>query len=196
MNQRPDDLPELPREMQPPPWLETQVVASLRSEGLLASRRRRVSRAIVGVAAALIIFAGGVGAGLRLADVGPGDATSGPVGGQYALLLYDGPDFERAPPDDPTMYVREYGSWASNLAQRGALDGAGELGPGAIALDQGDDGEVVERPVSSANSGTPSGFFLIRAEDPTSALSLTRTHPHLGHGGRIDVHPVVGGERP
>jgi hypothetical protein len=172
----PDDRPvlhALARELPPPPHLEEVVVRRLRAAGLLRTGNR--VRWVAAVAAAAILFAGGVLTGrLWTADVSP------PGGERYLLLLYGA---ETGTPEAEASRVAEYAAWARAEAAAGRLLAGERLGSETVVL-RGDAGPDV-------SSAAPSGFFLIRAGSRAEAEATARRCPHLRHGGTVIVTPVA-----
>ncbi|HKB15148.1 MAG TPA: hypothetical protein VKF62_03740 [Planctomycetota bacterium] len=158
----------LPREADPPPALEERVVAGLRDRGLVAPRRRWTGMLWRG-AAAVALFAAGVGAGRVTAT-----RSASSEGSVFLLLLYAGPEGRTGEADR----VREYGSWAASLRREGKLLEAERLGSEYRVLG------------GSAEASPPRGYFLFRASGMDEALEIARTCPHLRHGGRVSVQPL------
>jgi hypothetical protein len=167
-------LRALPLEADPPPALEERIVAALHDRRVLIpppSTWWRRSPAWARLAAAIALFAAGVGAGrATVAKPFP------PAGPAYLLLLYAGP--ERAAGDEVAR-AREYGAWAASLRKQGRLLGAERLGSEQRLLGEGDTPAPVAR-----------GYFLFRASDMEEALAIARSCPHLRHGGRVSVQPL------
>ena len=162
----------LSREAQPPPDLEDRVAAALHRQGALRSGVTPVwARALVRVAAALVILAAGVMLGratARMAD---------PPGGEsYLLLLYG--DARQSGKSEQALFA-EYGAWADGLRRNRQLIVAERLTPVARVLGN----------ASAAASG-PVGFFLIRAESFEAAAVTAAECPHVKYGGTIVVRPT------
>jgi len=165
----------------PPGVVEERVVAALRGRGLLArpaARRRWLMAA--GYAAVLAL---GLGAG-RLSRPAA-TATTQP---RFLLLLYEDVGFREGGPADQQARVREYGAWARGLARQGKLVSGEKLGSGGQEL----------RPEAAAVAlaparllGEPRGFFVVVAPDAAAAASIAADCPHLRHGGRVVVRPIV-----
>jgi hypothetical protein len=175
-------LSELPREASPPPGVETQTVAALRSARLLGSRPRRWRSVIGGalaIAASLLV---GLWIGRRQ-DVRPAPGQE-----KFLLLLYEDAGYQPPPAGGRPARVAEYDAWAHALAQSGHLtvgealsaDGA-ELRPGLPAARLG----------RTASADGPDGFFVILAGDEASAVAIAKTCPHLHYGGRVRVWPIL-----
>lgn len=175
-----DPLRALEREVQPPSDLKAQVSCSLRSRGLL--RRARPSSVWRGaglLAAGVVLFAAG------RATARPGIEVPDDGKRSYALMLYEDEGFDRTVPG--VSYIAEYSAWAAGLRERGALAGGEPLDSAAVLLT----GAGVEGRDVTSEAGTLSGFFIIRATDQAEALAIAKTCPHLRHGGRIALRPVV-----
>jgi len=204
--ERRDPEPETP----PPPELKRRVIRSLRRRGVL--RPAPVWRVAGRVAAALALFGAGALVGRELVPAAPPSAPAGtqtgvpadgrtgaPAGAEtgvpagalprFLLVLQEPAGFQ--PAREPAELVREYGDWAMALRDRGRLVVADRLEAWSEILPGGVGG------AAPAEMDPPppqiTGFFLVRAEDREDALALARTHPHLGHGGRVVVMEVGGG---
>jgi hypothetical protein len=167
----------LPGTATPSADLEERVVAHLSAEGWIRARSRpRIFqppvRALAAAAAVALFFLG------WFAGHGPGGAPKGP---RFALLLYEGPEFQAS--ED---HAREYAAWAAGLRRSGVAVSGEELskpsdrifGPGAA---------------STGGAETLAGFFLVGAPNFAAAESIARTCPHLRHRGIVVVRPVAGG---
>ncbi len=85
---------------------------------------------------------------------------------------------------------REYGEWATQLANQGLLIAAEPLeDDGGVWLSGPGGAMSAMDPGNAPNIG---GFFLIRADDVESALETARESPHLKYGGTIELRAVAG----
>lgn len=197
----PDDTPieGLHPEIDPPPRLERRVERSLRGRGL-APRTPAWFRLAGAAAAALLLVAGGFwlgaiaggpsGAADRLAEEPAGAAESGPAETRYVLLLYEDDDFRPAADED--ALVAEYRGWAVGLAREGALVAGEKLDETGTLLEApGDEGATLPGGDHGSPLGRLGGYFVISAADRAEALAIAGTNPHLRHGGRIVVRPIV-----
>lgn len=184
---------------EPPPGLEDRVVASyVRARPRSRGTRRRggptVAARWLQLAAGLTLLLGGYGAG-RLAagggDVasigtsvsrGPGVSDTAPPG--FLLLLWEDERFTRQAP--PEGFAEEYAAWARAVAGRGVGISGYELGPDRAVVGRspsGVDADVVGVPPE----GTVSGYFVVQVDDLAAARRLAEGHPHVAHGGWIEV---------
>jgi hypothetical protein len=182
-----DALAGLPREATPPETLEDATVGALLARGLLRRpapwHRRRPVEIGLAVAASVLLFLGGLAVGRR---GGPAPAPAEMT--QFALLLYEGPEYRHAAPGEEKERVREYGEWAGARAARGELVAGEKLreDPDVVI---GTDGTVTTAP-APAGATRLGGFFIIQAADPGSALEIARTCPHIRYGGSIVIREI------
>ena len=184
-----DPLHVLEREAVPPPHLKGRITQSLRDRGLLRSTRpawRRMGRTVGAMAAAILLFATGVGMGRR--SVMPAADTRP----SYMLLLYEGRDFQldRSRPGAIATYETEYDAWAAGLHARGVGVQGRALALTAHVLHDTPQGVQVESGDAVSAQGVIDGFFIIRVTDEAEAVAIARTHPHLRHGGWIALRPI------
>jgi len=182
-----DPLHVLEPEAVPPRGLKGRITQSLRDRGLLRSTRpgwRRVGRTVGAIAAAILLFATGVGIGRR--SVTPARDTRP----SYMLLLYEGRDFDldRSRPGDLAAHEAEYDAWARGLKARGVGVQGRALALTAHVLRNTPRGVQVE--TEDAGRDDIDGFFIIRVSDEAEAVAIARTHPHLRHGGWIALRPI------
>lgn len=172
----------------PPRGQEGRVVATLRARGEFARPGRRWGRA----AASLALFAAGAAAGAIGQAVrtrhAPAESASLEASGPeatpaWALVLLDGPDYKEAGSRaEEDRRVAALARWAGKLADSGRLVLAEELGPVARTLPVG---------TSDAAGFAGLGIFVIHAADVDDAVAVASGSPHLVHGGRMAVHPIV-----
>lgn len=174
-------LRTLDREAAPPPGLKARVISSLYARGLLRHPGRRAWPIPMSIAAALALFALGWALGRR-----PAAADRRPA---FALLLYEGSDFRRDQSEAES--IAEYGAWAAALRSRGTPVSGEALDRAAGFLRSTSTGVVIDPRDASSDEGVMAGFFIIHAADADEALAIARTCPHLRHGGRIALRPVI-----
>ena len=182
-----DPLHVLEGEAVPPADLKGRITQSLRDRGLLR-RIRPVwrGRTFGAMAAAILLFATGVGIGRR--SVTPARDTRP----SYMLLLYEGRDFQldRSRPGAIATYETEYDAWAAGLHARGVGVQGRALALTAHVLHDTPQGVQVESGDAVSAQGVIDGFFIIRVTDEAEAVAIARTHPHLRHGGWIALRPI------
>ncbi len=182
-------LAQLPREAAPPAALEDSIVGALRARGLLRRPvRRRALEVGFALAASVLVFLGGFALGRRAAP----EASAAPAGpAQFALLLYEGPDYRHAPPGKAEERVREYSEWAGARAARGELLAGEKLRDDPDLVIKADGRVTTVTTVPAAPGSTRlAGFFIIRAADRGSALEIARTCPHVRYGGSIVLREI------
>jgi hypothetical protein len=124
----------------------------------------------------------------------PADAPAGApaaTGPLFLLLLYEDAGFQRAPVGLQAQRAHEYGAWARGLAPTARFVDGEELAEAGRLLEPGG----TARPWRSGDAlpapGAVGGYFVVQAADLDAAEALARGCPHLAHGGRIEVRPVV-----
>jgi hypothetical protein len=209
-------VPELRRELPPPPELEERVVSRLQREHLLAEpgqlariaggAGRRAAWPLA-LAASVLAFAAGVAvdraflpppapnamAAAAATDPGAGTQTSGSATTDraarrdlFALLLYAGADFATNAPAEERARVAEYRAWMESLASEGR-PASGEKLDDRASL-------VGGRPADPGfEPGGLLGFFVIAADDLEHAARLAAASPHARYGGVIEVRAVARG---
>ena len=168
----------LPR-IEPPPELEHRLRDTLATRGLIRApaTRRPLWVARVGLVAAGFLLGVLVRGGPRSAR--PADVDGKP--GRYALLLYG------VPPEDTgavhAARAKEYGAWASAMANGTRWVGGHELAEVVATLGDADTAPDARIQVA--------GFFIIEATSRDRAIDVARTCPHLKYGGRVVVMAVA-----
>lgn len=188
MNPTPDL--DLDPEIDPPSRLGRRVEHSLRARGSLAPRTPAWFRVAGAAAAAALLLAGGYWLGAIdggediVAEADPAAET------RYVLLLYEGEDFR--PSADEDALVAEYRGWAVGLAREGTLVAGEKLEESGMLLQTpGGDGTALPGGDHGSPLGRLGGYFVISAADRAEALAIAGSNPHLRHGGRIVVRPIV-----
>ena len=179
MNREHDDnadlpLGSLPREIDAPRGLEDRTVRALQRAGLLASSRRR--SLAWQIAAALVLFAGGIAVGRVSATAA--SAPPDPARPRYVLLLHGGPVGLSA--DQEASVVEEYRDWAVGLRRAGRFV-TGERLSETVA---------VVPAVDRSDGAGVRGYFVISAADLNDAKAVAAACPHARRGGYIVVRPI------
>lgn len=169
----------LEAEAAPPPALKIRVRRTLEARGYLRPRRRVLWQVPLAAAAALAVFWAGVRAGR------PAPAAMPPQ--QYVLLLYEDAAFRVG---DERAFVAEYRAWGERWGREGKVLGGEKLASSARLLQPSGDSVLTTEADVGAAAGTLTGWFVIAARDYAEATAIARTHPHLGHGGRVAVRAI------
>jgi len=157
------ELRAMREESMPRPEMEHRVIEALRARGQI--RHHGFAR-WWGIAAALLLFAAGFGAGSwKSHRSAPGGDRS-----QFVLFLYGS--------ESSTGSVAEHKAWARQLASEGKLAGGEKLTQESFAAD------------GSASAEPIGGFFVIQAADWPQALEMARSCPHARHGGKVVVRKI------
>ncbi|HTO76926.1 MAG TPA: YciI family protein [Thermoanaerobaculia bacterium] len=181
-------LKELPRELSPRPELEQRIVAALAERGLVRARRSgrgRLGRAAAAVAAGLLLVAAGIWIG-RTLPPGRARTTAPDTSPRFVLFLLRGQESDR--PEEEGARVAEYRAWARGLAASGRSVSGEKLDDREERL--GADGAPVAA-AAAASEEEIRGYFVVSAASLDDALAVARGCPHLRHGGRIVVRPIV-----
>lgn len=161
----PDDelsaaLQRLPRDLEPPEHVRSNLRANLRSNDRVNLWRTAVVASLVAVA-----FATG-----RI--TAPRAVVSPAEGQKFAFLLYGGPT---GGGDDRAA---EYGAWAVEARRQGRPVSGERLADAAWVA-----GAAIPDPLPLR------GFFIVRARDSAEALDLARRHPHA-KDGTVVIRPI------
>ena len=161
----PDDdllsaLQQLPRELEPPEHVRTNLRSHFRS-----NHRGNIWRTAVAASLVAVAFAAG-----RITAPRTGVAPA--AGQKFAFLLYGGPTGSG---DDRAA---EYGAWAVEARREGRPVSGERLADAAWVA-----GAALIDPAPLR------GFFIVRANDSAEALELARRHPHA-RDGTVVVRPI------
>ena len=183
------ELRSLARDRRPPRDLEEAVVAGLRREGLLGSRRL-ASRPWMRAAASVAFLAIGFAAGawwMRSPALRPEAPQEAHQERRFLLLLHESALSQARAPERQAALIEEYRAWAARGVKSGFLVEGEKLKEARVVLaDPDSPGEAW----AAGGGSTIGGYFVIRAADRQEALRLARTCPHLRHGGQIEVREI------
>ena len=187
-------LSALPREVQPPPWLEDRVVAALprsrpryRQAFQASPRWRTWGWRVAAFGVAVMLFIGGFLAGGRQPHVVTADAEHQ----LYFLLLREGVDFRPPPNASQADLINETAAWANGLWRQGHLVLGRRLADRSWLLSA--DRPPARLPILA---GRVSGLFLLRTASEAQAIALARTCPFLRWGGQIELRRDASVDQP
>jgi hypothetical protein len=110
---------------------------------------------------------------------------------KYMLMLYDAPEI------DPKLEEEEFPLWmeyTQKLKEAGALLGGEALeGTDTATTVRGKPGkgfDLIDGPFAETKE-VLSGFFMIEAENLDEATKWASQAPHVGHGGTVEIRPIL-----
>jgi hypothetical protein len=164
-----------------PPGLEQNIIARLRELGEIHTvrpQRVRAWRLAAGIAAAVLVFAGGYWTAQRTQSVGVPPAQE-----RWLLLLRGAGATSEAEHRHQAQLI---GDWMREWIRRGvALDGE------ALREERWHFAAEGELPsVSEANLEPATGYFLLEGADLEHARAIGQSCPHLQMGGTIELRRV------
>ncbi len=168
-----DPFDEIRKEVEPPVFLKDRLLDDLRSSGHLNKRRMNKIQ-IFWAAATLAALAIGYIIGQQMTDNIMTDSRN-----QYVLFLYENEEFKV---EDGNTLVQEYTDWATELAESGHLINAEKLNDNS--------GEWLGESSTENRNSRLSGYFIYAAGSFNEALSIAKTHPHVGYGGGMEVREI------
>lgn len=109
---------------------------------------------------------------------------------QFLLLLHSDPaPFAKMSPEERQKWFMKYMAWGQKARDGGYLVGSNKL------VDDG--GKVMRGPKAATTDGPYSetkevlgGYYMIEAANYDEAVKRTLDHPHLEHGGTIEVRQI------
>ena len=107
---------------------------------------------------------------------------------QFLLLLHDDPTgWEQLSPEEMQKAVEKYMAWGKKPFNRGAKRLADE--PGKVIRSENGKPRTTDGPYSETKE-VCGGYYTIEATDYDEAVKLSLDHPHLEHGGTIEVRKL------
>jgi len=109
---------------------------------------------------------------------------------KFMLLLYDDPtSWQRISPEEMQKATEKYMAWSKKPF---TLDGKRLAGDaGRVIRPQNGHPRASDGPYSETKE-VLGGFYMIEAADYDEAVQRTLDHPHLEHGGTIEVRQLFG----
>lgn len=112
---------------------------------------------------------------------------------QYMLLLYDNLDdrakWHKLSPEEMQNAIEKYMAWTKKPFTRDSKRLSEDVGR-VIRADRGQP-RIADGPYSETKE-VLGGYYTIEAASYEEAIKLTLDHPHLEHGGTIEVRQVYG----
>jgi len=113
---------------------------------------------------------------------------------KFMLLLYDNPEniahFRSMSPEEMQKAVEKYMAWSKKPFTVDSKRLAEDVGK-VIRVAPGGKPRTTDGPFSETKE-VLGGYYTIEAADYDDAIRLTMDHPHLEHGGTIEVRKVWG----
>lgn len=108
---------------------------------------------------------------------------------QFLLLLHADPTaWLKMPADDKQKWFGKYIAWGNQVRQAGFLVGSNKLVDDAGKVIRGQKA-VTDGPYSETKE-VLGGYYLIEAANYDEAVRCCKDHPHLEHGGTIEVRQI------
>jgi len=109
---------------------------------------------------------------------------------QYLLLLHADPTgWLEMPQEEQHKWMKKYMAWGDQAQKAGYLLGSNKLVDDAGKIVRGQKALVTDGPYSETKE-VLGGYYKIEAEDYSEAVSRCKDHPHLEHGGTIEVRQI------
>ncbi len=108
---------------------------------------------------------------------------------QFLMLLHAEPaPWRTMPADEKQKWFAKYMAWGNKARQAGFLVGSNKLMDDAGKVMRGQK-TVIDGPYSETKE-VVGGYYLIEAASYDEAVRRFKDHPHLEHGGTIEVRQV------
>jgi hypothetical protein len=109
---------------------------------------------------------------------------------QFLLLLHSDPtDWLKMPAGDQQKWMRKYMAWGEKAQQGGFLVGSNKLVDDGGKIVRGQKALVTDGPYSETKE-VLGGYYMIEAKNYEEAVQRSKDHPHLEHGGTIEVRQI------
>jgi hypothetical protein len=109
---------------------------------------------------------------------------------QYMLLLYDNPaGWMKLSPEEMQKATEKYMAWTKKPFTKDSKRLAQDAG--RVIRSQGGKPKATDGPYSETKE-ILGGYYTIEAANYDEAVKLTLDHPHLEHGGTVEVRQVYG----
>jgi hypothetical protein len=109
---------------------------------------------------------------------------------QFLLLLYDDPSgWLKLSPEEQKKGIAKYVAWGDKASKAGYLVGSNKLTDDAGKIIRGPKVLVTDGPYSETKE-VLGGYYMIEARNYEEAVKRSKDHPHLEHGGTIEVRKI------
>jgi hypothetical protein len=109
---------------------------------------------------------------------------------QFLLLLHADPTaWLKMPAEDKQKWFGKYMAWGNQARQGGFLAGSNKLVDDAGKVMRGPKAVTTDGPYSETKE-VLGGYYLIEAANYDEAVRRCKDHPHLEHGGTIEVRQI------
>ena len=109
---------------------------------------------------------------------------------QFLLLLHaDRTPFLNMPADERQKWFAKYMAWGAKAREGGYLLGSNKLVDDGGKILRGPKVVMTDGPYSETKEHL-GGYYMIEAANYDEAVKRTLDHPHLEHGGTIEVRQV------
>lgn len=107
---------------------------------------------------------------------------------QYLLLLYDNPtSWQKVSPEEMQKAIEKYMAWTKKPFTVDSKRLGGDAG--RVIRSDGGRPRVTDGPYSETKE-VLGGFYLIEAANYDQAVQRALDHPHLEHGGTIEIRQL------
>ena len=109
---------------------------------------------------------------------------------QYMLLLYHNPaNWQNLSPEEMQKGIEKYIAWTKKPFMVDSKRLAGD--PGRVIRSERGQARATDGPYSETKE-ILGGYYAIEAADYEQAVQRSLDHPHLEHGGTIEVRQIYG----
>ena len=109
---------------------------------------------------------------------------------QFLLLLHSDPTgWINMPPADRQKWMGKYMAWGEKAQRGGFLLGSNKLVDDGGKIVRGQKALVTDGPYSETKE-VLGGYYMIEAKNYDEAVRRCKDHPHLEHGGTIEVRQI------
>ena len=114
---------------------------------------------------------------------------------QYLLLLYDDPaavkEFKKLSPPEMQKAIQQYVDWTNKAKKSGFWVASNKLADdtGRVVRSRSGNHKVTDGPFAESKE-LLGGYYIIEASSYDDAVQRIADHPHLAHGGTIELRQI------